>query len=157
MESRIRAVLASSLMGLGQITKQIAGEAIRSSTKDMLDAFRPPELSSITDAIAGTKPNQPPGQTDNVGATILGQIQAMQKALKDDEELMVLCTAGVETLRVLEIFLPSWRVMVLTGIDTEKAITRVVCPVERVQLTCKAMKAPPNAKASRIRIIAPKA
>jgi hypothetical protein len=150
-------VLASSLMGLGEITRQIAGEAIRSSTKDVLEALRPPELSSIADAIAGTKPNQPPAQTDNAGATILGQIQAMQKALKGDEELMVLSSAGVETLRVLEIFLPSWRVMVLTGIDTEKVITRVVCPVEQVLLTCKVMKAPPNTKASRIRIIAPKA
>ena len=144
-------------MGLGEITKQIAGQAIRNSTKDMLEALRPPELSSIADSIAGTKPNQPPGQTDNVGATILGQIQAMQKALKDDEELMVLCSAGMEMLRVLEIFLPSWRVLVLTGIDPEKTITRVVCPVEQVQLTCKVMKAPPNAKPSRIRIIAPKA
>lgn len=144
-------------MGIGEITKQLAGQAIRSSTRDMLDSLRPPELASITDAIAGTKPNQPPASSDNVGGTILGQIQAMQKALKDDEELMVLCSAGVDTLRVLEIFLPTWRVMVLAGIDTDKVITRLVLPVEQVQLTCKVMKSPPDAKASRIRIIAPKA
>jgi hypothetical protein len=142
-------------MGLGEITRQIAGQALRSSTKDMLDALRPPELASITDALAGTKPNQPPGQSDNVGATILGQIQAMQKALKEDEELIVLASAGVETLRVLEIFLPTWKVAVLTGIDTEKLVTRVVCPVEQIALTCKVLKA--TAKPTRIRIIAPKA
>lgn len=144
-------------MGLGEITKQIAGQALRSSTKDMLESLRPPELASITDAITGTKPSQPPAQADNVGATILGQIQAMQKALKEDEELMVLCSAGPDTLRVLEIFLPTWRVMVLAGIDTDKVITRHVLAVEQVQLTCKVMKAPPGTKPSRIRIIAPKA
>ena len=144
-------------MGFGNLTKQFAQEAIKTSAKDMLDALRPPELASITDAIAGTKPTAPPGISDNVGATILGQIQAMQKALKDEDELLVLCDAGVETLRVLEIFLPSWRVAVLTGIDTEKTVTRVVCAVERLQLTCKVLRAPPNAKPSRIRIVAPKA
>jgi hypothetical protein len=144
-------------MGLGEITKQLAGQALRDSTKDMFEALRPPDLASITDAIAGTKPNQPAANSDNIGATILGQVQAMQKALKDDEELMVLCSAGLDTLRVLEMFLPTWRVMVLAGIDTEKVITRLVLPVEQVQLTCKVMKSPPNAKASRIRIIAPKA
>lgn len=142
-------------MGLGEITKQIAGQALRNSTKDMLDALRPPELASITDAIAGTKPNQPPGPSDNIGATIIGQIQAMQKALKEDEELMVLVSGGVEVLRVLEIFLPTWRVAVLTGIDTEKIVTRVVCPVEQLTLTCKVLKT--TAKPARVRIVAPKA
>jgi hypothetical protein len=144
-------------MGFGNLTKQFAQEAIKTSTKDMLDALRPPELASITDAIAGTKPTAPPAVSDNVGATILGQIQAMQKALKEEDELLVLCDAGVETLRVLEIFLPSWRVAVLTGIDAEKTVTRVVCPVERLQLTCKVLRAPANAKPARIRIVAPKA
>lgn len=144
-------------MGLGDLTRQFAQEAIKSSTKDMLDSLRPPELSSIADAIAGAKPNAPPAVTDNTGATILGQIQAMQKALKEEDELVVLCNTGTEILRVLDIFLPSWRVAVLTGIDTEKTVTRVVCPVERLQLTCKVLRAPANAKPARVRIIAPKA
>lgn len=150
-------MLASTVMGLGEITRQIAGEAIRSSTKDVLDALRPPDLGGIAEAITGAKPNQPPGHSDNTGATILGQIQAMQKAVKEDEELVVLSSVGVETLRVLDLFLPSWRVAVLTGIDTGKVVTRVVCPVEQLVLTCKVMKAPAGAKPSRIRIIAPKA
>jgi hypothetical protein len=144
-------------MGLGDLTKQFAQEAIKSSTKDVLDSLRPPELAGIADAIAGTKPNAPPAVSDNTGATILGQIQAMQKALKDEDELLVLCEASGELLRVLEIFLPSWRVAVLTGIDTGKNVTRVIAPVDRLQLTCKVMRAPAGAKAARIRIVAPKA
>jgi hypothetical protein len=145
------------MMGLGDLTKQFAKEAIRSSTKDVLESLRPPELSTIADAITGAKPNLQPAHTDNVGATILAQIQAMQKALKDDEELVVICGAGIETLRVLDIFLPSWKVAVLTGIDMEKVVTRVVCAVERLELTCKVMKTAPDTKPVRVRFIAPKA
>jgi hypothetical protein len=143
-------------MGLGDLTKAFAQEAIKSSTKDVLDALRPPEISSIAEAITGPKPPGQP-QADNLGAIILGQIQAMQKALKEDEELVVLCNAGAEILRVLEVFLPTWRVAVLTGIDTEKTVTRVLSPIETLQLTCKVMKTPPDAKPARVRIIAPKA
>lgn len=80
----------------------------------------------------------------------------MQKALKEDEELAVLCTTGAEPVRVVDIFLPSWSVAVLTGIDADKAVTRVACAVEQSILTCKVVKAPVGSKPSRIRIIAPK-
>ena len=143
-------------MGLGEITRQIAGEAIRSSTKDMLDALRPPDLGGIAEAITGVKPNQPPGQTDNTGATILGQIQAMQKALKEDEELVVLCSAGVETLRVLDLFLHPGESRCSRASTPGKVVTRVVCPVEQLVLTCKVMKAPAG-RSPRDPPIAPKA
>jgi len=42
------------------------------------------------------------------------------RMVKDDQELVVLVGAGVELIRVLEIFVPSWRVLVLTGIDAAK-------------------------------------
>ena len=63
----------------------------------------------------------------------------MQKALKEDEELVVLCSSAGETIRVLEFFVPSWNVLVLTGIDTEKNITRIITPVESLQLVCKSI------------------
>ena len=80
----------------------------------------------------------------------------MQKALKDDEELIVLATGGLETVRVLEIFAPSWQVVVLTGIDAEKNITRLISPVQSLQLVCKVMKVQPDTKATRLRFIAPR-
>jgi hypothetical protein len=109
--------------------------------------------------VAGSvKPAAPPAapQAEPVPETIVKQVQAMQKALKEDEELVVLLSSGPETIRVLELFLPSWQVAVLSGIDKDKNVTRVVSPIERLQLICKVMKVAPPAKPARIGIITPK-
>jgi hypothetical protein len=127
-------------MALSDLTKQFAEQAIRNVAAK---AAAPP----------------PP---DNLGAAILGQIQAMQRALKEDEELLVLLQAGGINLRVLEFFFPSWQVAVVTGTDSDrpdkndKSVTRVVSPVESLQLVCRVVKAPPPAKPTRIGFIAPK-
>jgi len=125
-------------MALGELTKQLAQQAFSNQMKDVLDA----------------KPGGA-AQTDTVGSTILGQIQAMQNALKEDQELLVLVGAGAELIRVLEIFAPSWRVVVLTGIDTNKNVTRVISPIESTQLICKVVKAQPSVKPLRIAFITP--
>jgi hypothetical protein len=121
-------------MALGDLTKQLAEQAIRS-------AVNPPAA---------------PPRPDNPGASMLAQVQAMQKALKEDEELLVLFHAGGETVRVLEFFFPSWQVAVLTGIDRDKSVTRVISPVESLQLVCKVAKAPPGATPARIKFVTPK-
>jgi hypothetical protein len=126
-------------MALSDLTKQFAEQAIRNVT---IKAAAPPP--------------------DNLGAAILGQVQAMQRALKDDEELVVLLTAAGVVLRVLEFFLPSWQVAVVTGTDNDrpdkndKSVTRVVSPVESLQLACKVVKVPPPGKPGRIGFVAPK-
>jgi hypothetical protein len=142
-------------MALGELTKQLAQQAIGEHVKDVLDAFRPPDLSSISETLRTAKPGGP-AYGDNVCATIIGQVQAMQNALKEDQELVVLVTAGAETVRVLEFFVPSWRVAVLTGIDINKNVTRIVSPIESTQLVCKVMKAQAAAKPIRIAFITPK-
>ncbi len=121
-------------MALGDLTKQLAEQAIRS---------------------AASRPSAPP-QPENVGAVVLGQLQAMQKALKDDEELVVLFHAGAETIRAMEFYLPSWQVAVLSGTDANGNGARAISPVESLQLVCKVRKAPSGAKAARIRFVAPK-
>jgi len=63
---------------------------------------------------------------------------------------------GVEALRVLEFFSPAPRLLVMTGIDASKTITRVICPAESVQLVCKPMAVQPGTKAARIRFVLPK-
>src|SRR5262245_58777046 len=120
---RARRVIASSEMALGELTKQLAQQALGNQMKDVIDTLRPPDLSSISESLRTAKPV---GATpaDNIGATILGQIQAMQNAVKEDQELVVLVSAGSELIRVLELFVPSWRVFVLTGIDSNKNVTR---------------------------------
>lgn len=121
-------------MALGDITKQIASQAIR-------NAVNPPPA--------------PPPRADTPGATMLAQLQAMQKALKDDEELIVLCHAGGETVRVLEIFFPSWQVAVLTGIGGDKSTTRAISAVEALQLACKVAKTAPGAAPARLKFVTP--
>lgn len=129
-------------MALGEIAKQLAGQAIRNQTKEVLDA-----LGSGTPA---------PAQPETLSAVILGQVQAMQKALKEDEELVVVFHAGVEGIRIMQFFVPSPHVVVLTGTDAEKNLTRIVSPPESLQLVCKVMKVPPPAKPARIVFTVPK-
>jgi hypothetical protein len=123
-------------MALGELTKQIAQQALLSATEK--PAAPPPAA---------------PAAAENVGATILGQIAAMQKALKEDEELLMTFQNGAERIRVHEIFLPSWRVAVLTGTDPERNMTRVISPVEVLQLVTKTVKAAPGTKPLRIGLI----
>ena len=125
-------------MALGQITKQLAAQALGNTIDTVME--KPPA----------------PGPAESLGATMVGEIQAMQKALKDDQELVVLLNAGDQRLRVLEIYVPTWQVVVLTGVDPEKNITRVISPIAAIQLVCKVMKVPPPAKPTRIAVVTPK-
>jgi hypothetical protein len=126
-------------MALGDFTRQIAKEALLSAT-----APAPKETPA-------------PAAGENLGATIFGQIQAMQKALKEDEELVVWFGSGAERIRVMEIFLPSRQIAVLTGPDAERSLTRVVSPVGALQLVCKVAKTPAGAKPVRVNLVTPKA
>ena len=135
-ESGARAVLGSQQMAFVDLTKQLAKEAFLSATKD------PPAPLAAP--------------ADNVGAIIFGQIHGLQKALKDDEELVVWFINAGEKLRVMEIFLASPKVAVLSGHDAERNLTRVISPVDALQLVAKVMKTPPGAKASRVGLIMPK-
>jgi hypothetical protein len=141
-------------MPLGEFTKQLAQQALKAPVKDMLDSLRPPDAAQVSESLKTAPAPTAPGA--NVCATILGQIQAMQKAVKEDEELMVLFHNGLETMRVLEIYVPSWAVAVLTGIDTERNLTRVISSAENLELICKVMKLQPGAKPVKVALIAPK-
>jgi hypothetical protein len=121
-------------MALGDLTKQLASQAIR-------NAVNPPPA---------------PPRPENAGTAMLAQVQAMQKALKEDEELIVLLHAGGETVRVLEFFFPSWQVAVLTGVDKDKCVTRIIAAVESLQLVCKVAKAAPPATPARIKFVTPR-
>jgi hypothetical protein len=121
-------------MALGDLTKQVAEQAIRS-------AMAP-------------KPATP--SVESMGATMLAQIQAMQKALKEDEELAVWYRDQGDSIRVHEFFFPSWQVAVLTGADREKVVTRVVLPADALRLVCKVVKSPQPAAPARLKFVTPK-
>ena len=127
-------------MALGDITRQIAKEALLSA--------------------ASPAPKEQPAagvQSENLGAIIFSQIQAMQKALKEDEELAIWFSTANERIRVMEIFLPSRQIAVLTGPDADRSLTRVISPVAALQLICKVSKVPPGVKAVRVTLVTPKA
>ena len=123
-------------MALGDLTRQLAEQALSETFK--------------TGKAGG------PVHPDNPCATILGQIQAMQKALKEDEELAVVFHAGTQAIRVLEIFVPTWQAVVITGLDADKSVTRVVAHSNALEFMCKAVKTPPGAKPVRVNVITPK-
>jgi hypothetical protein len=122
-------------MALVDLTKQLAQQALISAT---------------------TKEPPPPPQPENVSATFLGQIAAMQKALKEDEELVVTFQHGADRIRVMEVFTPSREVAVLSGADADRNRVRVICAIASLQLVCKVIKVPPGVKPVRVGLINPK-
>jgi len=142
-------------MALAQIGKQLAQQMVGDKIQDVVDSLRPPDIGKILDPTKQERP-APPAAGEALGAAILGQIQAMQRACKEDQELVVLCNAGLETLRVLEFYAPSAQLLVMTGIDTDRNVTRVISPVDAVQLVCKVMSVQAGQKAARVNFINPK-
>ncbi len=124
-------------MPIGEFTKQLAQQAILSATTK-----EPAQDSAV-----------PAGEA---GPVFFAQIQAMQKALKEGEELALTFQNGPDRIRVMEIYMPSWRVAVLSGVDPERAFVRVISPVESLQLVARVLKTPPGAKPPRVALVAPK-
>jgi hypothetical protein len=124
-------------MALGELTKQIAQQALLNATTDKPAAVEKPAA-------------------ENPASVVMGQIAAMQKQLKEDEELFVTLGTGAEKIRVMEVFMPSPHVLVLRGIDADRNRARVISGVDALQLVCKVGKVAAGAKASRIGLIAAK-
>jgi len=109
-------------MALGDLTKQLAGQAF--------DALRPSEQPA------------PAGPTaENPQAVMLGQLQAMQKALKEDEELVVEIHLGSEKFRALEFFVPGAQVVVVRGVDCDRQPARLIARADNLQMVCRVVKA----------------
>jgi hypothetical protein len=76
--------------------------------------------------------------------------------LKEDEELMVFFQGGAERIRVMEIYLPTWGVAVLSGVSQDRVKARAISPVGALQLVVRVGKAQPGAKAARLSVVTPK-
>ena len=123
-------------MAFVDLTKQLASQALQSAMQE---------------------PAPAPPAADNPGAVILNQIGAMQNKLKDDEELVVFFQSGSDRIRVMEIFLPSPQVVLVSGIDANRVPVRAVSAVGVLQLVTRVGKVQPGAKATRVNLVAPKA
>jgi hypothetical protein len=122
-------------MALGDLTKQIAQQALLTAT---------------------SKDPAPPPQPESLSGAILSEIARMQKALKEDEELAIYFRNGTEEIRVVEVFMPSRQLAVLTGTDPSRHLTRVIAPAESLQLVCKVMKVAPGSKPAKVNLVARK-
>jgi hypothetical protein len=127
-------------MALADLTKQLAQQAILSATSGPKSEPAAAPVAAAPDA----------------GPVFLAQIQAMQKVVKEDEELAVTWTGGGEKIRVMEIYLPSPGVAVLSGIDGNRQTARVVSATGALQVLCRVVKTAPGGKPVRVGLIVAK-
>ena len=132
-------------MNLASIGKVLASQAMEGTKNTVMAAINNPEPP---------KPADPKPET--IGSIILGQIQAMQRPLTCEQELLVTVRAGEEMLRVIEIFVPSAAVLVFSGLDPRGNVTRVISPVDSAQVICKIVRVEPQLTAVRVNILTPK-
>ncbi len=128
-------------MSLGTFGKALAGQALEATKKNVLDSVLGPDPAKAA--------TPAPAVPESVGAVILGQLQAMQRPLREDQELLVMW----QSLRVTEIFVPTPQVLVLCGMDVQQNLTRVIAPAESLQLVCKVVKVAEGAKAVRVNVM----
>ena len=129
-------------MAIGNFTKQLAQQALGNSAKSMID--------SLSDAPKKEAPPIDPESIEAIGATILGEVKAMQNALKDDAELIATVQDGATDLRILEFYSASPQVVVMIGSDSDHNITRIIGRADTVRLTCKVVRVQAGAKPARI-------
>jgi hypothetical protein len=139
-------------MALADFGRAITGQALDTAKTSMLDAIKGEPAKTAAPASA---PAQPGDLSGSIGSVILGQIQAMQKSLKEDHELVVQFRSGEEMLRILEIFVPSPQVFVLSGNDGQQRLTRIVAAAASVQLICKVLRVAPGGTPVRLKIMTP--
>jgi hypothetical protein len=135
-------------MALADIGRAIAGQALDSAKSSMLDAVKSEPDRKPTPNVSGSAP-------ESLGSVMLAQIQGMQKALKDDQELVVQFRSGEELLRIVEIFVPSPQVFVLIGNDGQQRLTRIVAAAATLQLICKVLRVAPGSTPVRLKIMTP--
>ena len=133
-------------MALGDIGRALTGQALDSAKNSVLDAIK---------GEPAKKPAAPLPAQETIGGIMLAQIQAMQKSLKEDQELVVQFRSGEEMLRIVEIFVPSPQVFVLAGNDGQQRLTRIVAPAATVQLICKVLRIAPGTPPVRLKIMTP--
>lgn len=137
-------------MALGDIGRALTGQALDNAKNSMLDAIKgEPAKKPAGPAAAAASPY------DTVGSVMLAQIQAMQKSLKEDQELVVQFRVGEELLRIVEIFVPSPQVFVLSGNDAQQRLTRIVSAAGALQLICKVLRVTPGSTPVRLKIMTP--
>ena len=140
-------------MGIGNIGKLLANQALETTKKSMIESVMG---SDAAKPAAPDAAKALPVATFDVGSIITGQIQAMQRPLRDDQELQVSVSTAHEVLRINEIFVPNSAVLVFSGLDSLGNITRILTPADQVQLVCKIVNLPAGTPAKRVNVLTPR-
>jgi len=97
----------------------------------------------------------PQTHAESVQEAILEHIKERQEKLASNEELQVTCYLGPEIIRVCNIGIPNWHVLVLMGVDAKGNETSFIMDMHTVQLCCKVLKVEPPHMPVRIGFILP--
>lgn len=136
-------------MTIGSLGKVLANQALESTKNTVMDAVNPSPPKATVPPVTSSPAH-------DTGAAIIGQIQAMQRPLHEDQELAIFIRGIDETLRVTEIFVPNPEVLVFAGVDPQGNITRVIAPVDTAQIVCKILKVQTGATPSRVNVLTPR-
>lgn len=140
-------------MALGNLGKVLADQAIEATKRNVLGSLAGPEPTKAAE-VTSAKPAAAPVE---IGPIILGQLQGMQKSLREDQELRVEFYTGTETIHVLEIFVPTPQVFVLSGTDSSREhAVRVVTPAASATFTTRIAKVDGGKTPLRLSILTPR-
>jgi hypothetical protein len=95
------------------------------------------------------------GQAEAFQAGVKQHIETLQSLLGPDEELRIYHFTPYESVRVLQIMLSAWNVVVLVGVDPEGNPTQIVSHIHAVNFVCKVIKIKPDQKPVRIGFVMP--
>jgi hypothetical protein len=140
-------------MALGNFGKVLADQAIEATKRNVLGNLGGgSEPAKPSDSSAAKHAGAP-----EIGPVILGQLQAMQKALREDQELRVEYYTGIEVIHVLEIFVPTPQVFVISGTDaTREHAARIIAPAATAVFTTRIAKVEPGVTPIRLNVLSPR-
>jgi hypothetical protein len=102
------------------------------------------KLNEINNLVSTLKAS-PELQADFLEA-VKTQMAALAKHLKEDEDLAVYSTIGLDRMRVFDVEIASATMVVLHGIDAEGNRTSAMAHPDALNFVCKVMKLKPGAK-----------
>lgn len=140
-------------MNIGSIGKVLANQAIETTKKSVMEAVTGQETSAKQAEAPAPPARATASPNEDVGAIVIAQIQAMQRHLREDQELQVWVRTAQEALRVCEIFVPHSTVLVLSGMDHQGNLTRAIVPADKAELVCKVVPVLNGFTARRINVM----
>ena len=127
--------------------KQQVGEAIiekpvKRAALDAMTRMLDPVL------VVGEAELPSPGETQAASFHnyIRAHIETLQKHLRPGEELFVYVHTGFEIIRVLNMAMPDWHMVVLTGLDVDDNPAQLITNIQQVRFVCKIMRVSPEHK-----------